>query len=92
MEGCAERDIVKTDTAIDAHARAVFSLLTSEGRREFVSAERSWLTYRKASCNVEASKYAGGSLEPVTFGLCVVKKNRTHLQELTALRRDLRRP
>jgi uncharacterized protein YecT (DUF1311 family) len=90
MEGCAERDIVKTDAAIDAQARAVFSLLTSRGRRAFVSAERSWLAYRKASCTVEASKYEGGSLEPVIFGLCVVKKNRSHLGELSALRRGLR--
>ena len=92
IEGCAERDIIRTDAAIEARAKAVFSLLTPKGRREFVSAERSWLTYRKASCNVAASKYAGGTLEPVAFGLCVVKKNRSHLEELSALQRDLRGP
>jgi uncharacterized protein YecT (DUF1311 family) len=90
LEGCAERDIVRTDAAIDARARAVFSLLDAKGRRTFVTAERAWLAYRRASCMVESSKYAGGSIEPVIFGVCVVKKNRSHLAELAALRRDLR--
>jgi hypothetical protein len=35
--------------------------------------------------------YAGGSIEPVVFALCVVKKNRRHVTELSALAVELRR-
>jgi uncharacterized protein YecT (DUF1311 family) len=65
-------------------------LQCNKGRRAFVKAERSWLAYRKASCAAESSAYAGGSIEPVIFGLCVVKQNRRHVAELSALVLELR--
>ena len=92
MEGCAEHKIVRTDAAIETRARAVFSLLNSKGRRAFANAERSWLAYRRAACTAESSKYEGGSIEPVVFGLCVTKQNGRHLMELAALEHALRSP
>jgi len=57
LEGCAEREILQTDAAIETSEHAVFSLLGSRGRRDFVRAERAWLGYREAICNAESSQY-----------------------------------
>jgi uncharacterized protein YecT (DUF1311 family) len=89
MEGCAEKMILESDRAIDGEAKAIFNLLVPSARRRFVRSEESWLRYRRASCLTEASKYQGGTLQPVAFASCVVSRNRTHLKDLTELKRVL---
>ena len=89
MEGCAEREILRTDAAIARRQRAIFSLLTAGGRSAFARGERSWLAYREAFCNARASSYAGGSIAPVIFGTCEAGINEGHLRTLSAFRREL---
>jgi uncharacterized protein YecT (DUF1311 family) len=89
IEGCAEKSILAGDRAIDARAKAIFNLLAPSARSGFVRGEASWLRYRAASCTSEASKYAGGTLEPVLYGTCVVSRNRTHLEDLSDLEHTL---
>ena len=91
IEGCQERALLRSDRTVDASARAVFYLLRSRSARtDFVRGERSWLAYRRSSCAAEASKYAGGTAEPVEFAACELTRNHVHLGELSALLRTLR--
>jgi uncharacterized protein YecT (DUF1311 family) len=90
LEGCAESAILRTDRAINAQAKVIVSVLSSRNAREmFVSGEESWLNYRGTSCVAQTSRYAGGSGQPVVYGLCVASRNRTHLAELAALRNTI---
>ena len=89
IEGCTEKMILAGDRAIDARAKAIFRLLASSARTEFVQGEAGWLRYRVASCSSEASKYAGGTLQPVAYATCVVSRNRTHLEDLSDLEHAL---
>ena len=66
--GCQEHRVLRTDRAINGQVGAIFRGLRMESQRStFVAAERSWLQYRRQSCSVEASKYAGGSAQPVAL-------------------------
>ncbi|HET7647728.1 MAG TPA: lysozyme inhibitor LprI family protein [Gaiellaceae bacterium] len=91
VEGCQERRILRTDRQIDGAVRTVFRLLrTRRARLSFVDGERSWLHYRRSSCTAEAAtRYAGGSAEPVAYLSCTLRKNRAHLVELAATRKAL---
>lgn len=90
--GCQERRILRTDRAIDREVAAAFSSLrTQTARLSFVIGERSWLRYRRHSCTAEAAAYVGGSAEPVAYLTCTLRRNRSHLAELGAMRRALRR-
>jgi uncharacterized protein YecT (DUF1311 family) len=92
VEGCQEARILRTDRAIDDTVAAVFRLLrTDRARASFVDGERHWLHYRRESCLAEASAYAGGSAEPVAYLSCTLRKNRSHLVGLAAMRRTLTR-
>jgi uncharacterized protein YecT (DUF1311 family) len=93
LVGCAERDILRTDKTVEAKERKVFALLHDvDGRRAFVSAERSWLAYRRSICAAEASKFAGGTLAGVVAASCTARQNRRHLTDLSALARTLKQP
>ena len=90
--GCQEHRVLKTDGAINGQVGAIFRLLRTEGQRStFVAAERSWLQYRRQSCSVEASKYAGGSEQPVALLTCTLQRNTSHLADLKAMRSTLAR-
>ena len=88
--GCQEHRVLRTDRAINGQVGAIFRLLQSESQRAtFVAAERSWLQYRRQSCSVEASKYAGGSEQPVPLLTCTLQRNTSHLADLKAMRTTL---
>ena len=91
LEGCAEKALLASDKKIDAQVKAIWNQLSSaKARASFASGERSWLAYRRSNCAGEASRYAGGSLEPVVYAQCEVTRNTTHLAELGTMLRTLR--
>ena len=92
LEGCGEHALVSSDRRIDARAARVFRLLPSGGRAAFVRGERAWLADRRASCDAESSRYAGGTVEPVVLLQCELARNATHLRELAATELALRHP
>jgi uncharacterized protein YecT (DUF1311 family) len=51
-------------------------------RARFIRAERSWWTYRNASCASAADTFAGGSNSLVYEALCFVRRDATHLKDL----------
>ena len=86
IEGCQEHRILRTDRAINAQVRVIFRLLRAQSARQsFVTSERDWLHYRRASCSAEASRYAAGSAKPVAYLNCTLRKNKSHLAELEAM-------
>ena len=85
MEGCGERDLLETDRAINARAKRIFGLLRPSDRTPFVRSERLWLRYRDTSCSIEASKYEGGSLQPVIRLACQVTRNKDHLEDFAGM-------
>lgn len=90
LEGCAERALLASDRAIDARAAKVYRLLaTPQARTAFVAGERSWLAYRRSSCAAAASRYAGGTIQPVAFAQCEQARNVTHLRDLAVLLREV---
>lgn len=88
--GCQEHRVLRTDRAINTQVATIFRLLrTDAARSTFVAGERSWLQYRRQSCSVEASKFAGGSEQPVALLTCTLQRNTSHLADLAAMRKTL---
>lgn len=91
MEGCAEHEIARTDTKIDAVAKAIFARLNDDAaRRRFVKAQKAWFVYRNADCDSVSDKNEGGTLAAVTRLRCAAERNAQHLKEIRAFDRLLR--
>lgn len=83
LEGCAEQRVVALDTTITQLRRDLWPrLLSRRAREHFVTAERAWLVFRRASCTSQANIYEGGSLSVVTFANCLVAEDRQHVSNL----------
>jgi uncharacterized protein YecT (DUF1311 family) len=88
--GCQEHRVLRTDRAIDGQVAAIFRMLRTDApRSSFVDSERSWLRYRGQSCSVEASRFAGGSAHAIALLNCTLGRNKSHLADLTAMRKTL---
>jgi uncharacterized protein YecT (DUF1311 family) len=90
LEGCAEKAILGTDAKINSRVAAIYASLSSGARAKFASSESTWLKYRRSSCDAQASKYAGGTFEPVAYARCEVTRNKRHLADLSDFAKNLR--
>ncbi|MDT5199679.1 MAG: Lysozyme inhibitor LprI [Mycobacterium sp.] len=91
IEGCLERDVTRSDRRIDTQVANVFGLIKHPtDRTSFVSAEHSWLQYRRRSCSAAASVYRGGSAESIAYLNCQKSRNARHLVDLAASRLRVR--
>jgi uncharacterized protein YecT (DUF1311 family) len=91
IESCLERSVLASDQRINAHVAIIFRLIaTSADRTTFVQGERAWLRYRRSSCRATASKFRGGSAEPIAYLDCEKSRNARHLADLADSERVLR--
>jgi uncharacterized protein YecT (DUF1311 family) len=92
MEGCAERDILRTDATINGLSKAIFNLLaTDSARRDFVSAAHAWLGFRRADCISFSDLFQGGTEAAVLDAQCTATRNRERIKDLRIFKRDLSR-
>jgi urease subunit beta len=79
MNACAGRDYDQADAALNAAWGPARSYAKQIGQGDaLLNAQRAWLTYRDAACEVQASPFHGGTIQPLVHFTC--------LSELTAER------
>lgn len=92
MEGCAERDILRTDATINRLYKTIFNqLATTSARRDFVAAARAWLAFRRADCLSVSDLFQGGTEAAVLDAQCAAERNRERIKDLSKLHNDLSR-
>ena len=90
MEGCAEKQILKTDTQLNLLANEIFPILPEDrARRDFNAAERAWLSYRKADCFSMSDVFEGGTEAGVVDAQCVASRNARRVKDLRSFHRAL---
>jgi uncharacterized protein YecT (DUF1311 family) len=92
QEGCAEKQILNTDTQVDVLASQIFPILFDDrARRDFNAGQRAWLSYRKADCLSMSDLFEGGTEAGVVNAQCFVSRNNQRVKDLRAFHRNLLR-
>jgi uncharacterized protein YecT (DUF1311 family) len=85
QEGCAEQQILRTDSQLNGLAKTIFPLLgDNAARRRFNAAQRAWLGYRRADCASVSDEFEGGSEAPVLAAQCDAARNSQRIRDLKA--------
>ncbi|WP_174234511.1 lysozyme inhibitor LprI family protein [Sulfitobacter sp. SK012] len=72
MNACAARDYDMSDIALNAAWGPAKSYADSiKQGAALLKAQRAWLAYRDAACEVQASPYQGGSIQPLIHLVCL---------------------
>lgn len=72
MNACAAKDFATADAALNTAWKPAKSFADAIGQgAALLVAQRAWLTYRDAACDVHASPFEGGSLQPLIYSTCM---------------------
>ncbi|WP_298861638.1 lysozyme inhibitor LprI family protein [uncultured Sulfitobacter sp.] len=74
MNACAAKEYREADAALNTAWKSAKAFADAIGRNKaLLEAQRAWLTYRDAACDVHASPFEGGSLQPLIQSTCLSK-------------------
>ncbi len=92
QEGCAEKQILKTDSQANVLGAEIFQLFGDDrARRDFNAAQRAWLNYRKADCFSTSDLFEGGTEAGVVDAQCVASRNDQRIKDLRGFKTSLLR-
>ncbi|MGA7835732.1 MAG: lysozyme inhibitor LprI family protein [Acidimicrobiales bacterium] len=83
LEGCAEGQLLAADRRLNDQVQVVLvAIATMHQRRQFVTVEAQWLTYRTSDCTNVAATFEGGTIQPVEYALCELRDDEARSSDL----------
>jgi uncharacterized protein YecT (DUF1311 family) len=74
VDACAAKEYREADAALNTAWKSAKAFADAIGQdKALLTAQRAWLTYRDAACDVHASPFEGGSLQPLIQSTCQSK-------------------
>ena len=94
---CAYKDFEKADAALNVAWLKLRAMVRSSETKtpEFkgwfdkaLTAQRSWLAYRDAQCEVEGFTFNGGSMQPMIVSICKTRLTEARTREVTQMQAE----
>ena len=86
---CADRELAKSDAALNQTYRKLLADLDDDHRPILQKAQRAWIAFRDAECDLDASVALGGSMHGMLVSDCRAAMTGARVKELTAARTSL---
>jgi uncharacterized protein YecT (DUF1311 family) len=86
---CADRQLAKSDAVLNQTYRKLLADLDDEHRALLQKAQRAWVGFRDADCDLDASVALGGSMYGMLVSDCRAARTDERVKELKALRTSL---
>lgn len=72
MNACAAKEYAEADVALNTAWKPAKSFADAIGKGgALLHAQRAWIAYRDAACDVHASPFEGGTLQPLIYSTCM---------------------
>ena len=85
MKVCAGRELEKTQKALKAQRQKLMKAADKDMRKVLAKWFKSADTYADAKCAVEGQRFAGGTMETLAYGGCLIGEYDRQLKELVEL-------
>ena len=86
---CSDRQLVKSDAVLNQTYRKLLADLDDKHRALLQKAQRAWVAFRDADCDLDASTALGGSMYGMLVADCRAAMTDTRVKDLKALRTSL---
>ncbi|MGB3541973.1 lysozyme inhibitor LprI family protein [Rubrivirga sp.] len=73
LNDCARRAMEATDGELNRVYQDLTGITTGDREERIRTAQRAWVAFRDAHCDVASSDYEGGSMRPMVYGLCMAE-------------------
>jgi len=96
MTICAGQDLADADSALNVQYQATRKVMKARdagavtedqkgAEAALIKAQRAWVAYRDAECDLQGYQARGGTMEPMLVSSCAAKLTRERTGELKAL-------
>jgi uncharacterized protein YecT (DUF1311 family) len=89
LNECAQKQFLKADAKLNAAYKPLLAALDQEHQVKLRAAQRAWIAFRDAECELEASQALHGSMEGQLFAQCREAVTQARITELAAIRETL---
>ena len=91
MNICADKEFRAADAVLNRVYNQLSAKLDEGERAKLKEVELTWLKYRDAECEFEASFYEGGSIQPLIRSTCLTHITKTRAADIRTQIKDLDR-
>lgn len=79
---CAAQDQAFWDGLLNNAYQQVIAQVNEATEENLRAAQRAWITYRDLTCQMEAARYAGGSIAPMIMQNCLARLTERRARDL----------
>ena len=87
---CVGREYMKADEKLNDIYKSLLTSLDREHQLKLKAAQRAWITFRDAECDLQASEALHGSMEKQLRYTCLQEVTTARIKDLNALRDTLK--
>lgn len=82
MNQCASQDYQRADKLLNQYYQQALKLAVSEQKALLQAAQKKWIQYRDADCQLQTFKYRSATIYPLNLANCMANKTEQRAKEL----------
>jgi uncharacterized protein YecT (DUF1311 family) len=88
MNACAANEYQREDAKLNEYYKALAGKLGPSEKERLKAAQRAWIKFRDLQCELEASRYEGGSIQPLVRSSCLAQVTKQRNEDLRRMIED----
>ena len=88
MNVCWAQEYQREDTKLNKNYKELVGKLGPSGKQRLKAVQLSWIKFRDLQCDFEASKYDGGSIQPLVRSSCLTRMTKQRNKDLRIMIED----
>jgi len=82
MNACAANEYQRDDAKLNEYYKELAEKLGPSEKERLKAAQRAWIKFRDLQCEFEASRYEGGSIQPLVRSSCLAQVTKQRNEDL----------
>jgi uncharacterized protein YecT (DUF1311 family) len=88
MNACAANEYQRDDAKLNEYYKELAEKLGPSEKERLKAAQRAWIKFRDLQCEFEASRYEGGSIQPLVRSSCLAQVTKQRNVDLRRMIED----
>lgn len=82
MNICSAKDYDREDAKLNKSYKELIGMLDAKDKEKLKEVQLSWIKFRDLQCEYDASKYDGGSIQPLIRSSCLLQMTKQRNKDL----------
>jgi len=88
MNACAAKEYQSEDAKLNKYYKELIRKVGASEKQKLKATQRAWIKFRDLQCELEASNYEGGSIQPLIRSSCLAQVTKQRNEDLRRMIED----